>query len=226
LIFNELSRYVQFLCNFNVPFDKANNLLIFLCDYYSMDKSKMHILLTELMSNQKNMARMFNDKETLYWSLMKRGERFRKFGYSNTATILGLTIKFIDSDKMLSKLVSLNKDLNEIFRDEVLKQTLLRADLRDLEVKRKDIWLQILRIDPVVSVSEYKHYKNQVAQFLSKNIEESIDVDVRRSFNHMNNLSHDNLSNILKTYAIINKDLDYCQGMNFMAGYLYLSIDC
>ena len=102
LIFNELSRYVQFLCNFNVPFDKANNLLIFLCDYYQMDKSKMHILLTELMSNQKNMARMFNDKETLYWSLMKRGERFRKFGYSNTATILGLSIKFIDSDKMLS----------------------------------------------------------------------------------------------------------------------------
>jgi hypothetical protein len=58
----------------------------------------MHILLTELMSNQKNMAHMFNEKEMLYWSLMKRGERFKKFGYSNTATILGLTIKFIDSD--------------------------------------------------------------------------------------------------------------------------------
>ena len=104
----------------------------------------------------------------------------------------------------------MNKDLNEIFRDEVLKQTLLRADLRDLEAKRKDIWLQILRIDPVISVSEYQHYKGQYPQFLGKNIEESIDVDVKRSFNHMNNLSHGNLSNILKTYAIINKDLDYC----------------
>jgi hypothetical protein len=67
------------------------------------------------------MARMFNEKETVYWSLMKRGERLTKFGYSNTATILGLTIKFIDSDKCLSRIVSLNKDLNEIFRDEVLK---------------------------------------------------------------------------------------------------------
>ena len=162
LIFNELSRYVQFLCNFNVSFEKANNLLIFLCDFYQMDKSKMHILLTELMSNQKNVSRMFNEKETLYWSLMKRGERLTKFGHSDVTTILGLTIKFIDSDVLLQKLVSLNKDLNEILRDEVLKQTLLRADFSDLEMKRKDIWLQILRIDPVLSVSEYQHYKKQV----------------------------------------------------------------
>jgi hypothetical protein len=37
LIFNELSRYVQFLCNFGVPFEKANNLLIFLSNFYQMD---------------------------------------------------------------------------------------------------------------------------------------------------------------------------------------------
>lgn len=84
---------------------------------------------------------MFNEKETLYWSLMKRGERLTKFGHSDVTTILGLTIKFIDSDVLLQKLVSLNKDLNEILRDEVLKQTLLRADISDLDTKRKDIWL-------------------------------------------------------------------------------------
>ena len=27
---------------------------------------------------------------------------------------------------------------------------------------------------------------------------------------------------ILKTYAIINPNLDYCQGMNFIAGFLFL----
>lgn len=61
----------------------------------------MHILLTELMSNQKKRASMFSEKEMLYWSLMKRGERFKKFGHSNITTILGLTIKFIDNDKTL-----------------------------------------------------------------------------------------------------------------------------
>lgn len=53
---------------------------------------------------------------------------------------------------------------------------------------------------------------------------ESIDVDVKRSYNHMQGLTHDNLSNILKTYAIINSKINYCQGMNFMAGYLFLAM--
>lgn len=52
---------------------------------------------------------------------MKRSERLRKFGHSDVTTIIGLTIKFIDSDKTLRYLVSLNRDLNEILRFEVLK---------------------------------------------------------------------------------------------------------
>lgn len=101
----------------------------------------MQILLTELMSNQKNTASMFSDKEKSYWSLMKRSERLRKFGHNDITTILGMTIKFIDSDKVLRYLVSLNRDLNEVLRFEVLKQSLLRADLNDIELKRRDLWL-------------------------------------------------------------------------------------
>lgn len=86
-----------------------------------MDKNKIHILLTELMSNQKNTALMFTGKEKLYWSLMKRGERLQKFGHSMEATVLGLTLKFIDTDECLKKLICLNKDLNEILREEVVK---------------------------------------------------------------------------------------------------------
>jgi hypothetical protein len=64
---------------------------------------------------------MFSDKETVYWSLMKRGERLQKFGYSNQATILGLTIKFLESDQTLRRILCLNRELNEILREEVLK---------------------------------------------------------------------------------------------------------
>lgn len=82
---------------------------------------------------------------------MKRSERLRKFGYNDVTTIIGLTIKFIDNDKTLRYLVSLNRDLNEILRFEVLKQSLLKADKKDIELKRRDLWLQILNIDPNVS---------------------------------------------------------------------------
>jgi hypothetical protein len=41
----------------------------------------------------------------------------------------------------------------------------------------------------------------------------------------MTGLTHTNLGNILKTYAIVNSKVNYCQGMNFLAGYLFLSLD-
>jgi len=64
---------------------------------------------------------MFTDKEMLLWSLMKRGERMQKFGFSNNATIIGLTIKFIDSDDIIRQIMLLNRELNEELRNELLK---------------------------------------------------------------------------------------------------------
>lgn len=224
LIFNELSRYVLLLCNFNVPFDDANQLLLHFCQYYQMDKSKMQILLTELMSNQKNTASMFSEQEKNYWSLMKRSERLRKFGHSNMTTILGMTIKFIDSDRVLRYIVSLNRDLNAILRFEVLKQSLLRADMQDIELKRRDLWLQVLTIDPVVSQQQFQHYLEQVPRKLPQDVHQFIDQDVRRSFNQMEGMTHDNVRNVLKAYALTNPRLNYSQGMNFVAGFLYLTM--
>ena len=52
-------------------------------------------------------------------------------------------------------------------------------------------------------------------------VEEVIVLDVQRSFNNTQDISRDNLSNILKTYAFYNPDIGYCQGMNFLAGFFY-----
>ena len=52
---------------------------------------------------------------------MKRGAKLQKFGHTDTTLIIGLTIKFIDKDIVLRRLISLNRDLNEILRTEVLK---------------------------------------------------------------------------------------------------------
>jgi hypothetical protein len=38
----------------------------------------------------------------------------------------------------------------------------------------------------------------------------------------MKGLSHENLANILKSYALSHPSLGYCQGMNFIAGFLFL----
>ena len=65
------------------------------------------------------------------------------------------------------------------------------------------------------------YYKISLIE-ISKTVEDTIEVDVARSFNNMKDITPLNLKNILKTYAVVNQNLDYCQGMNFIAGFLYL----
>ena len=77
--------------------------------------------------------------------------------------------------------------------------------------------------------NEYEVYR-QLSQTnaLPKTVSDAIEVDVHRSFNNLRHtISGDVLNRILKAYAVVNtQQLDYCQGMNFIAGFLYLVFDC
>ena len=79
----------------------------------------MHLLLTELISNQKRTGSMFTDKQKLLWSLEKRGKRLKQFGVSDTMLVLGMTIKFIDDDIKLRQLLLLGRDFNETLKQPV-----------------------------------------------------------------------------------------------------------
>jgi hypothetical protein len=81
----------------------------------------MHLLLTELKSNQKKTSAMFTDKEQLIWSLERRSNRLKAFGFSDKMQIIGMTIKYIDKDETLRNLLLLGKDYNDMLKHEVLK---------------------------------------------------------------------------------------------------------
>lgn len=55
---------------------------------------------------------------------------------------------------------------------------------------------------------------------LISSVEEVIVLDVMRSSHSMPNLDMEALTNILKTYAYFNPEIEYCQGMNYVAGFL------
>ena len=57
---------------------------------------------------------------------------------------------------------------------------------------------------------------------LQKNIDDVILMDVQRSFTTIKSIKPTALINILRTYAYYNPEVEYCQGMNFIVGYLYL----
>jgi hypothetical protein len=53
-------------------------------------------------------------------------------------------------------------------------------------------------------------------------VEDVINMDVQRSFTRMKIVDPTMLTNVLKTYAFFNPEIEYCQGMNFVAGFLFL----
>lgn len=133
-----------------------------------------------------------------------------------------MTIKFIDKDEDLRKILCLCKDFNDLLKDEVYKQALLRSSQERLQRKRLTLWLKILKINPQQAEQEFQTYHAKALYNIPKLVSDAIEVDVNRSFNNLKSITSLNLNNILKTYAIVNPELDYCQGMNFIAGFLYL----
>jgi ecotropic viral integration site 5 protein len=58
---------------------------------------------------------------------------------------------------------------------------------------------------------------------LKQSVSELIAMDVQRSFHSFRHIvKPEILNNILKTYAFFNPEIEYCQGMNFVAGFLFL----
>ena len=84
ITFLELSRFVQYFINFGLPYSQANELLISLCETYQLEQSRVHLLLTELISNQKKTTSLFTDeKESMTWCLHRRNRRLKSFGGSD-----------------------------------------------------------------------------------------------------------------------------------------------
>ena len=132
---------------------------------------------------------MFSEKELLIWSLTRRGNRLKAFGYSNSLQILGMTIKFIGNDMELRNLLLLSRDFNEILRNEVLQQALLRSSQHNLARKRKTLWLKLLKIDAHYVKAEFESYYQQSLLEIPKQVSDAIDVDVNRSFNNLKQIS-------------------------------------
>lgn len=112
-------------------------------------------------------------------------------------------------------------------------------DPAKLNKKRVYIWKKLLGINK--DCRDYYAFRDKVCsksnqppvfeddgevyqtQALKNSVSELIAMDVQRSFHNLRHIvKPEILNNILKTYAFFNPEIEYCQGMNFVAGFLYL----
>jgi hypothetical protein len=64
---------------------------------------------------------MFTEKEQLMCSLQKRSNRLKSYGLTDSMLVMGMTVKFIDKDSTLLKVLLLCRDFNEMLKEVVLK---------------------------------------------------------------------------------------------------------
>ena len=55
-------------------------------------------------------------------------------------------------------------------------------------------------------------------------LDDVINVDIKRCYQNHPKVNSENLLNILKTHAFYNPDVGYCQGMNYVVGTLFIQL--
>jgi hypothetical protein len=81
------------------------------------------------------------------------------FGYSDLTLVLGCSIKFIDDDRTLRNLLLSCRDFNEVLKESIYKQALLKSSQDRIDYKRKILWTKLLQINLKTVPSDFSQYR-------------------------------------------------------------------
>jgi ecotropic viral integration site 5 protein len=205
-----LSQFGYQLSKLNVSLSLGNEIIKSTCEDYGIDRDKQVLLSIELYSRAD-----YTGKKPL--KSTKNLADLQYFAYK-----AGKFLSFQDISEMscVNKLFycTLNRVKNNmvycICKDKLTKQKNLR----------KHFWLSILNVGQINF--DYFTQLNIVnsSNIIGSEIEHIIDMDVARSYHKSNEINGQNLKNILKVFAASHPAIGYCQGMNYIAGTLFLVI--
>lgn len=121
-----------------------------------------------------------------------------------------MVVRYCFTDKELAGLLVINKETHKMLKMPVYKQALLYSQPERLSEKRIGIWRCILNLNR--NTRDYEAFKKKVLnnRTLIKNVEEVIVLDVQRSVHNMTGVNAEELTNVLKTYAFFNQEIEYC----------------
>jgi len=222
-----LGQFVFYFSNLRVRFEKAQEILRYFGLYYGLDPMKIYEMELTLKANQpfnvnyKEEMNIGQQKDII--AQQKYNKKLKKFGENSYFFILSKFIPYISDLKSLQNILLLSKSANRYLKNYVFRHLLLEISPEISISIRLQIWFQIIDL----SKFEYnydliKEKLQKEPNLLPKSIDDLIGMDVMRSMPDNKLVSHPALLNILKVYACYNKKVEYCQGMNFIVGFLYL----
>ena len=160
-----------------------------------------------------------SSREILRYSLEKREKERKRYSHSKATMIIGLSLKFVNDINTLSRILMLSKKFYTLFKTKIYYIVLLTST----EKIRFWLWKNILFSKGFPLLYE-KLKDTQMKTFIESNLEidRVISLDVMRSFSLYSDTDKEAIKSVLRCYALTNPEVEYCQGMNSIAGMLYM----
>lgn len=219
IYFNEISFVVYEMAMYSIDKAKCRELAIEYSNKCDLEFNKVYQMLSDCESAQV-VPREENPshKEIFRYSLQKREKERKKYGYSKATIVLGVSIKFVFDLKTLGNILLVSRDWNSIFKGKVYRLALKHHG----DAVRFSVWKLILHSQGMESLySKLKAHSETSFSETNKGLEEIIKLDVMRSFSAYPECDKTSIINILRCYSILNSEVEYCQGMNYIAGFFF-----
>ncbi len=219
VVYSELCSAAVELALMHVGGDVGRDILIHFALTYNIEQENLFQLLTEHESAQSLQRESEGTAGEEEERKERREKRVKKYGGSPNNALMCRAIKHITDKKVLCNIVLASKEWNHLFRLRACKQILSAAPKEG----KYAVWKSILTTQGLDKLYD-KLKKESLIDFKNsrKQVDDVIRLDVSRSFHLYDASDQESIMNVLRCYAVFNTEIEYCQGMNFLAGFYYL----
>lgn len=215
--FNVISQFNFYMINMRLPLETASDIVLKICKKFKLDPERTTVLLAELQANQR--GNRSNAKDS------KASLRYRRKASLLWGSFLPISLasEFLDCRDLRTMLV--------VCKDWRLKLTKV-SQWRTLQeatpysanevYARKLFWTS--QTKPSLKTLNYLAISRDAEENLEsiQKLADIIKMDLKRCFHNTSGISHECLGRVLRAYAFYDPAVGYCQGMNYVAGALYL----
>ena len=213
-----LSQFNFHMVNLGLNIEIASENVLNCCNRIQLDSERTCVLLAELQANQRSCKRITATGEK---RVLKRRERER----SHWGDLLPIAhaAEFLPNSDYMAVLLT-TKKWGLMLGKFCLGIRISRAEEEEKCRIRSVAWRCLLKEREQTVDYNALLWKVTNNEVLSKEIEDVVALDVQRSYQGHPHISSQILSNLLRTYAYYDPDISYCQGMNYIAGSLYIQL--
>ncbi|CAD8088108.1 unnamed protein product [Paramecium sonneborni] len=218
-----------FLTSLKLSSDLTTEIIIQIAfQQSSFDKEHVKKLLEKQEDlHNTQWKKLFKSGKIVLTYKSEKYERKNMYEYSNKVIkACGASMKYLTINDKPWQLLLINSQFNIHLKHKLKKFYLANGQIFTCDQThqlRLQFITQALKLKQMKM--DYVEMKTKVGLEMDINqlYEETIKLDVQRSLHlHKDKINSSVLQSLLRIYAFYNQEVGYCQGMNYIAGYLYL----